>query len=92
MGCGENGFRDVKAHAFFKVCVCGCGCGQACVCVTCARDSPYVLMLSVPHRVKAMDCGYAPESCFMRSSRRLATVRATSTAAMVGMDWGCIAS
>mmetsp|Transcript_2728 Transcript_2728/g.2883 ORF Transcript_2728/g.2883 Transcript_2728/m.2883 type:complete len:208 (+) Transcript_2728:1052-1675(+) len=55
---------------------------------TWASDSPYVLMLSVPHRVKATDSGKDPESAFIRSNKRSTTTRATSTAAFVGIDCG----
>lgn len=42
--------------------------------LTCARDSPYVLMLSVPHSTTAMVSGHAlPLSSFCRSSSLQAT-------------------
>mmetsp|Transcript_52399 Transcript_52399/g.156360 ORF Transcript_52399/g.156360 Transcript_52399/m.156360 type:complete len:273 (-) Transcript_52399:412-1230(-) len=54
---------------------------------TWARLSPYVLMLSVPQRVKAMDSGSSPVWP-MRSSSRSTTTSAVSAAAFVGMDCG----
>mmetsp|Transcript_11267 Transcript_11267/g.45616 ORF Transcript_11267/g.45616 Transcript_11267/m.45616 type:complete len:271 (+) Transcript_11267:1010-1822(+) len=55
---------------------------------TCASDSPYVLMLSVPHSVNATDSGNAPVS-FSRRASSLSTTRfAQSTAADVGIDCG----
>mmetsp|Transcript_40108 Transcript_40108/g.95937 ORF Transcript_40108/g.95937 Transcript_40108/m.95937 type:complete len:256 (+) Transcript_40108:1295-2062(+) len=54
---------------------------------TCARLSPYVLMLSVPQSVKAIDSGSSPV-CPMFSSRRSTTTSAVSAAAFVGMDCG----
>mmetsp|Transcript_38127 Transcript_38127/g.78204 ORF Transcript_38127/g.78204 Transcript_38127/m.78204 type:complete len:248 (+) Transcript_38127:816-1559(+) len=58
-------------------------------CNTCASDSPYVLMLSVPQSVNAIDSGYSPPaSAARRSSRRSTTTLAQSTAADVGMDCG----
>mmetsp|Transcript_118494 Transcript_118494/g.330588 ORF Transcript_118494/g.330588 Transcript_118494/m.330588 type:complete len:336 (+) Transcript_118494:932-1939(+) len=54
---------------------------------TCARLSPYVLMLSVPQRVNAMDSGSSSVSP-MRSSSLSTTTSAVSAAAFVGMDCG----
>mmetsp|Transcript_22440 Transcript_22440/g.45044 ORF Transcript_22440/g.45044 Transcript_22440/m.45044 type:complete len:283 (+) Transcript_22440:1411-2259(+) len=57
--------------------------------MACARDSPYVLMLSVPHRVRATDSGQTPPlSIFWRSTRRSTTTFAHLTAAEVGIDCG----
>mmetsp|Transcript_1911 Transcript_1911/g.3477 ORF Transcript_1911/g.3477 Transcript_1911/m.3477 type:complete len:236 (-) Transcript_1911:2375-3082(-) len=57
--------------------------------ITWASDSPYVLMLSVPHRVSATLSGHLPPiSCFWRSSSLSTTTLAQSTAALVGMDCG----
>mmetsp|Transcript_328 Transcript_328/g.508 ORF Transcript_328/g.508 Transcript_328/m.508 type:complete len:248 (+) Transcript_328:670-1413(+) len=56
---------------------------------TCASDSPYVLMLSVPQSTKAIDSGYLPSlSCAWRSSSRSTTTLAQSHAAVVGMACG----
>mmetsp|Transcript_27653 Transcript_27653/g.70481 ORF Transcript_27653/g.70481 Transcript_27653/m.70481 type:complete len:274 (+) Transcript_27653:1441-2262(+) len=56
---------------------------------TCASDSPYVLMLSVPHSTKAIDSGYSPPlSCCWRSRRRSTTSLAQSHAAVVGIACG----
>ena len=56
---------------------------------TCASDSPYVLMLSVPQRTKAIDSGYAPLlSRAWRSRRRSTTTLAQSHAAIVGIACG----
>mmetsp|Transcript_21243 Transcript_21243/g.42409 ORF Transcript_21243/g.42409 Transcript_21243/m.42409 type:complete len:251 (+) Transcript_21243:920-1672(+) len=56
---------------------------------TWARDSPYVLMLSVPQRVKATLSGYCPSfSAWSLSRSLLQTASAHSTAAVVGMLWG----
>mmetsp|Transcript_3234 Transcript_3234/g.7519 ORF Transcript_3234/g.7519 Transcript_3234/m.7519 type:complete len:339 (+) Transcript_3234:936-1952(+) len=57
--------------------------------ITCARLSPYVLMLSVPHSTSAMDSGYTPFcSTRWRSIRRSTTTLADAMAAEVGMAWG----
>ena len=55
---------------------------------TCASDSPYVLMLSVPQSVNATDSGNSPLS-FSNLSNNFSTTRfAHSTAAVVGIDCG----
>mmetsp|Transcript_27247 Transcript_27247/g.59505 ORF Transcript_27247/g.59505 Transcript_27247/m.59505 type:complete len:226 (-) Transcript_27247:3093-3770(-) len=57
--------------------------------ITCARDSPYVLMLSVPHSTRAMVSGQLPLfSIFWRSIRRSTTTPADCMAAEVGIAWG----
>mmetsp|Transcript_45111 Transcript_45111/g.134703 ORF Transcript_45111/g.134703 Transcript_45111/m.134703 type:complete len:284 (+) Transcript_45111:1154-2005(+) len=57
--------------------------------ITCASDSPYVLMLSVPHRTSAIVSGYLPPlSVLSRSMRRSTTTAADLMAATVGMDCG----
>mmetsp|Transcript_10764 Transcript_10764/g.45827 ORF Transcript_10764/g.45827 Transcript_10764/m.45827 type:complete len:224 (+) Transcript_10764:1295-1966(+) len=57
--------------------------------ITCASDSPYVLMLSVPHSTSAMDSGYTPLfSTRWRSIRRSTTTFADASAAEVGIAWG----
>mmetsp|Transcript_9378 Transcript_9378/g.32626 ORF Transcript_9378/g.32626 Transcript_9378/m.32626 type:complete len:202 (-) Transcript_9378:2428-3033(-) len=66
----------------------GCGLTPT-ISITCASDSPYVLMLSVPHSTTAIDSGYTPPfSIFWRSSRRSTTTEADCSAAAVGMACG----
>ena len=57
--------------------------------ITCASDSPYVLMLSVPHSTTATVSGQTPPaSARCASSRRSTTTSADLTAAAVGIDCG----
>mmetsp|Transcript_9636 Transcript_9636/g.16658 ORF Transcript_9636/g.16658 Transcript_9636/m.16658 type:complete len:272 (-) Transcript_9636:2642-3457(-) len=57
--------------------------------MTWANDSPYVLMLSVPHRTTAIDSGNWPSfSAFWRERRRSTTVLAARMAAAVGIACG----
>ena len=43
--------------------------------MTCASDSPYVLMLSVPHRTTAIVSGYAPPFSAFCASSNLQNIR-----------------
>mmetsp|Transcript_16829 Transcript_16829/g.55049 ORF Transcript_16829/g.55049 Transcript_16829/m.55049 type:complete len:203 (-) Transcript_16829:3067-3675(-) len=57
--------------------------------ITCASDSPYVLMLSVPQSTTAMLSGHTPPfSSFWRAMRRSTTTSADWSAAAVGMACG----
>jgi len=54
----------------------------------CASDSPYVLMLSVPHKTQAIVSGHVPCSSFCLSINLSTTDFAAAIAAVVGIDCG----